>query len=54
MITGYEVYLSLLYGNNSVIVSKDRDEFFHVVREKELPRGEEDILVMVRKYIFMK
>ena len=47
MITGYEVSFSLPSEDNGVIISKDRDEFFHAVRASELPRGEGDILVTV-------
>ena len=47
VITGYEVSFSLPGRDNGVIVSKDRDEFFHVVRARNLPRGEGDILVKV-------
>ena len=47
VITGYEVSFSLPGEDDDVIVSKDRDEFFHVVRERYLPRGKGDILVKV-------
>ena len=52
VITGYEVSFS--HSDNSVIVSKDRDELFHVVRARELPRGEGDILVKVIIYALYK
>ena len=47
VITGYEVSFSLSGRDNGVVVSKNRDELFHIVRASELPRGEGDILVMV-------
>ena len=47
VITGYEVSFSLAGRDNSVIVSKNRDELFHVVRARNLPHGEGNILVMV-------
>ena len=50
VITGYEVSFSLAGGDNSVIVSKNRDEFFHVVTARNLPRGEGNILVMVSMF----
>ena len=47
VITGYEVSFSLPGVDNGVIVSKNRDEFFHVVKAGDLPRREGDILVRV-------
>ena len=46
VITGYEVS-SLPGGDNEVVVSKNRDEFFHAVKASSLPRGEGDILIKV-------
>ena len=51
VITGYEVSFSLAGGDNSVIVSKNSDKLFHVVRTRNLPHGEGDILVMVSIYL---
>ena len=36
MITGYEVCFFLSGKNESVIVEKKRDEFFHIVNNREL------------------
>ena len=46
VITGYQVSFSLP-GNTDVIVSKERDEFFHVVKREDLPTGEGNVTVQV-------
>ena len=48
VITGYEVSFFFPGRDNGVIVSKDRDELFHIVRARDLPHGEGDILITVR------
>ena len=48
VITGYDVSFG---EGNGVIVSKERDELFHVVRASELPPRQGDILVKVNNVL---
>ena len=51
VITGYDVSFSPPGEDNGVIVSKNRNELFHVVRASELPPRQGDILVKVNNFL---
>ena len=55
VIIEYQVpfFLSQDADNSSVIVSKRRNELFHIVNEMDLPKGQGDILIMVCGYIYV-
>ena len=47
VIIGYDISFFLPGRNESVVVKKERDEFFHIVKEGDLMGGQENTLVMV-------
>ena len=47
VIIGYDISFFLPGRNESVVVKKERDEFFHIVKEGDLIGGQESTLVKV-------
>ena len=48
VIIGYDISFFLPGRNESVVVEKEKDEFFHIVKEGDLIGGQaENILIMV-------